>query len=81
MPSQGSMPLMTSSLADAVDPVPMKAMRVGAIDCVLGVKLWVSSFADFDARKLVREKTSLAARLRPSRSPNNSAVATRPPPL
>ena len=68
-------------LADAVDPVPMKAIRVGAIDSGCGPKKCRSFSFAFDGRKLVWENRSLAPRLRPSRSPISSAVETSPPPL
>ena len=65
----------------AVDPVPMKAMRVGAIDSGCAVKKCRSFSTDFEGRKLVCEKISLDDRFRPSRSPISSAVETSPPPL
>ena len=70
-----------ADLADAVDPVPMKAIRVGAIDSGCGPKKCRSFSFAFDGRKLVWENRSLAPRLRPSRSPISSAVETSPPPL
>src|SRR3546814_12672274 len=54
--SQGSIELITSSLAEAVDPVPMKAIRVGAIDCAPGAKRCSSSSADLLGRNRVCEK-------------------------
>ena len=56
------MPLITSSLADAVDAVPMKATRVGAIESASGAKRCWSFSADFDARLQARIATLARAR-------------------
>ena len=72
---------MISSLAEAELPVPMKAIRVGAIDWDCGWKKRVELFDDFSGRKVVKLNTSLVERLAPIRSPISSAIETRPPPL
>ena len=73
------MPLITSSLAEAVPPVPMKATLVGAIACGCGAK-----FSALVLRRLLAEGDvgeDFGDAVAPIRSPNSSAIETSPPPL
>ena len=72
--------LITSSLAEAVPPVPMKAILVGAIDWGCGPNNRVGCSTTSRPEGGVAEH-ALAERLAPIRSPISSAIETRPPPL